>query len=249
MDACVFLDEKDVQMVVDRTRSPPVPLIRAGIAINKRFTFYDQIHTTGIDIKQAMNARAAVTLGKDMTLRDFSQVPHLLSSFVVLSLSSLPSSSSSSSSSSTSSLHLLLLWSSLISCKGCWRMRALGKGQRVEVLVVKEVSALIAQANLNSTPAAEPEPEPEPKKVRGGIYEDEEPSKPLSASRRILHESTFLEDDDEHADVPLRDVCLWLIHNQLSSELLQYGMLYQLDATYAWRKGAFTRYDGRGLEW
>jgi len=37
------------------------------------FTFFDQVHTTGMDIKQSINARAAVTLGKDMAWRDFAQ--------------------------------------------------------------------------------------------------------------------------------------------------------------------------------
>ena len=76
-----------------------MPLDRSGIRIEKRFTFYDQVHTTGMDIKQALNATAVVTLGKDMTLRDYSQ--------------------------------------------GCWRMRGLGKGQRIHMMVVKEVSELI----------------------------------------------------------------------------------------------------------
>lgn len=29
-----------------------------------RFTFYDQVHTTGMDIKQALSCTAAVTLGE-----------------------------------------------------------------------------------------------------------------------------------------------------------------------------------------
>jgi len=33
----------------------------------------DQIHTTGMDIKQDLQACAAITIGKDMTLRDFAQ--------------------------------------------------------------------------------------------------------------------------------------------------------------------------------
>ena len=74
MDACVFIDSDDRRMVVDRLGGPPVPLARSGIKLEKRFTFYDQVHTTGMDIKQALDAVAVVTLGKDMTLRDFSQV-------------------------------------------------------------------------------------------------------------------------------------------------------------------------------
>jgi hypothetical protein len=38
-----------------------------------RFTFFDQIHTTGIDIKQTPTARAVITIGKDMVFRDYAQ--------------------------------------------------------------------------------------------------------------------------------------------------------------------------------
>merc|ERR1711865_321395 len=104
MDACVFVDGDDRRMLVDRTSAAPVPLDRSGVRIDKRFTFYDQVHTTGMDIKQALDATAVVTLGKDMTLRDYSQ--------------------------------------------GCWRMRGLGKGQRIKMMVVKEVAELIRKSSL-----------------------------------------------------------------------------------------------------
>ena len=68
LDACVFIGGDDRRMVVDRSlNAAPVPLDRSGIKIEKRFTFYDQVHTTGMDIKQALDACAVVTLGKDMT--------------------------------------------------------------------------------------------------------------------------------------------------------------------------------------
>lgn len=54
------------------TRSPQL-LSQCGVPKDKRFTFYDQIHTTGMDIKQDLQACAAITIGKDMTLRDFAQ--------------------------------------------------------------------------------------------------------------------------------------------------------------------------------
>jgi hypothetical protein len=40
---------------------------------SNRFTFFDQIHTTGIDIKQSPTARAVITIGKDMVFRDYAQ--------------------------------------------------------------------------------------------------------------------------------------------------------------------------------
>lgn len=88
-------------MVLDRDGNI-YPLTRCGVALSRRFTFYDQVHTTGMDIKQTLDARAACTLGKDMTLRDHAQ--------------------------------------------GVYRMRGLGKGQTITVLVVDEVRELILLA-------------------------------------------------------------------------------------------------------
>ena len=73
MEGVVFLDEQDRQMVLVRSTMRVMTLQQCGISISKRFTFYDQIHTTGMDIKQAINAIAVVTLGKDMVFRDYAQ--------------------------------------------------------------------------------------------------------------------------------------------------------------------------------
>ena len=58
-----------------------------------------QVHTTGQDVKQPFTGEAAVTLGKDMTLRDYKQ--------------------------------------------GVWRMRGIGQGQSVCVVVVDEILLLL----------------------------------------------------------------------------------------------------------
>lgn len=50
-----------------------VRLAQAGIPVHRRFSFYDQIHTTGMDIHQCIDARAVITIGKDMTFRDYAQ--------------------------------------------------------------------------------------------------------------------------------------------------------------------------------
>lgn len=99
LDGCVYLDASDNKMVILRDRVRPVPLQECGLPPHRRFTFYDQVHTTGTDIKQGLDARAAVTLGKDMTFRDYAQ--------------------------------------------GCWRMRGLGKGQTITLVIVDELQQLI----------------------------------------------------------------------------------------------------------
>jgi len=107
MKGVVFLDEFDRQMVLLRKGSKVVKLADSGLAWGERFTFYDQVHTTGMDIKQAVDARAALTLGKDMVFRDYAQ--------------------------------------------GAFRMRGIGRGQTICLLVVPEISErIITQVSIGS---------------------------------------------------------------------------------------------------
>jgi hypothetical protein len=72
-DGVVFLDHLDRKMILMRSGMNVVRMNQSGIPPDRRFSFYDQIHTTGMDIHQCIDARAALTLGKDMTFRDYSQ--------------------------------------------------------------------------------------------------------------------------------------------------------------------------------
>jgi hypothetical protein len=63
VDGVVFLDSDDAKMVLVRS-GKIMPLARSGVDPGRRFSFYDQIHTTGMDIKQTPDSRAALTLGK-----------------------------------------------------------------------------------------------------------------------------------------------------------------------------------------
>ena len=83
----------------DRATGRAVRLSQCGIAEDARFTFYDQVHTTGMDIKQCFAARAVLTLGKDMVFRDLAQA--------------------------------------------AFRMRGIGAGQRLSVVVIPEVQQLM----------------------------------------------------------------------------------------------------------
>ena len=69
----VFLDRDDRKMVLQRQGGRLTPLDRSGLRPEQRFTFYDHVHTTGMDIKQSPNAHAVQTIGKDMTFRDLAQ--------------------------------------------------------------------------------------------------------------------------------------------------------------------------------
>ena len=69
----VYLDEHDRKMVLLAQSETSVKLEECGLQLGQRFAFYDQIHTTGMDIKHTPNAKALVTFGKDMVLRDLAQ--------------------------------------------------------------------------------------------------------------------------------------------------------------------------------
>ena len=72
-DGVVYLDASDRKMILVRSTMKSMLLSQCGIDKSRRFAFYDQVHTTGMDIKHAVNAMAVVTLGKDMTFRDYAQ--------------------------------------------------------------------------------------------------------------------------------------------------------------------------------
>jgi hypothetical protein len=100
---CVYLDRRGRKMIVERTNSNSLPLERSGIPTDYRFTFFDQIHTTGMDITQPIHAKAMVLVGKDMSYRDYAQA--------------------------------------------CWRMRGLGRGQSIQVVLVEEIWSVISSSS------------------------------------------------------------------------------------------------------
>jgi thiol-disulfide isomerase/thioredoxin len=109
-DGVVFLDSRDEKRIYVKATRRVVKLAQCGIKKEKRFAFYDQIHTTGMDIQHMLSAKAVLTLGKDMVFRDFAQ--------------------------------------------GAFRMRGIGDGQQVCVLVIPEVQELM---NRQLKKAAMPE--------------------------------------------------------------------------------------------
>jgi hypothetical protein len=72
-EGVVFLDEDDRKMILVRATGRVQELDTCGIPASARFAFYDQVHTTGMDIKHSLDATAVLTLGKDMNFRDYVQ--------------------------------------------------------------------------------------------------------------------------------------------------------------------------------
>eukprot|EP01038_Epipyxis_sp_PR26KG_P004325 gene4325-6126_t len=74
--AVIYIDNSGTKRVLLRGEdlSASAKLLSdVRIPENQRFTFYDQVHTTGIDIKQSVDAVCLLTIGKGMTLRDLMQ--------------------------------------------------------------------------------------------------------------------------------------------------------------------------------
>ncbi|CAE7397563.1 unnamed protein product [Symbiodinium natans] len=69
----VFFTMNGERLVLLRDGWRVVELAQCGLAPSQRFTFYDHVHTTGMDIKQPPAGRAVLTMSKDTTLRDFAQ--------------------------------------------------------------------------------------------------------------------------------------------------------------------------------
>merc|ERR1740130_2341234 len=82
-------------MIMLRNAAQPQLLKEAGVPMERRFTFFDQVHTTGTDTKQPLQCYAVVTVSASMTFRDYAQ--------------------------------------------GAWRMRGLGKGQKLKILMTPEL--------------------------------------------------------------------------------------------------------------
>ncbi|CAK8997192.1 unnamed protein product, partial [Durusdinium trenchii] len=99
-DGVAYFDDHDAPMVILRGAVKPALLSEAGVPMNRRFTFFDQVHTTGTDTKQPLQSYAALTLSASMTFRDYAQ--------------------------------------------GAWRMRGLGKGQKLRMMIAPELAKKVA---------------------------------------------------------------------------------------------------------
>ena len=167
VDAVVFLDELDRKMTLLRKGMKVVSLGECGVALERRFSFYDQVHTTGMDIEQLMNAHAALTLGKDMVFRDYAQ--------------------------------------------GAFRLRQIGKGQRLTLHIIPEVMQLIGAHVARQ---------------RGqsvGVYSQ-------SFAR--------MPPNEQWAEM-LKSVVSWLLANSISYERTQFKLLCEQNLAAVWRKRAY----------
>jgi len=69
----VFYNNENELMVLEKGKDLPILLSTSKLQPSEYFTFYDQKHTTGADIKQVSQALAIVTIGRHTLLRDLLQ--------------------------------------------------------------------------------------------------------------------------------------------------------------------------------
>lgn len=69
----IFYDENNELMVLEKGKTDPILLSASNLDPSELFTFYDQKHTTGSNIKQKPDAQAIVTIGRHTILRDLLQ--------------------------------------------------------------------------------------------------------------------------------------------------------------------------------
>lgn len=75
VDGIVYHNEKGEPVMLTRAFPDPVPFDKdkSTVPYERRITIYAKQYTTGTDIPQADNAKALMTAGKQMILRDFQQ--------------------------------------------------------------------------------------------------------------------------------------------------------------------------------
>jgi len=148
-----------------------------------------------MDIKHCIDARAALTLGKDMTFRDYAQ--------------------------------------------GAFRMRGIGIGQTIEVLIIPEVLKLITdqatRLNIGKPSAVSAQ------------FNNQISVQPPSHGNEVL--SMYASDQKAATGNPLEtirsptqlliDISSWLTLNGMRSENTQYRLLCEQSMHNIWRKQAF----------
>lgn len=72
-DGVVFFDEKGNKKILEKDRLTAVSFDNSHVPLQKRFTFYDQKHSTGTNIKQLPRAKGVISASKQMLGIDLMQ--------------------------------------------------------------------------------------------------------------------------------------------------------------------------------
>ena len=72
-DGCLFFDEKENKKILEKGEQAAVAFENSNVPMHRLFTFYDQKHCTGTNIKQMPQAKGVISVSKHMILRDYMQ--------------------------------------------------------------------------------------------------------------------------------------------------------------------------------
>ena len=218
-EGVVFLNSDDVKMILVRSTGRVVQLSQCGVSVEKRFAFYDQIHTTGMDIKHCLNARAALTLGKDMVFRDLAQVRVEMHSQIF------PLSSARAWAWAWA---LPLAHACLRPRQGAFRMRGIGEGQTVALLLIPEVQELMGRELAKTIADAG---------GGGGTSTDGAP--PSISTEMAAELAVGVRADAASQQAQLYAISAWLVLNACKSEAVQWASLMGQSLANIWRERAY----------
>ncbi|KAK6588719.1 EF hand family [Cryptosporidium xiaoi] len=202
IDAIVFIDERGKQMIMLRDGYRIVEISQCGISLERRFAFYDHVHSIGQDIKHTPLAKAVLTISKDMVFRDFAQ--------------------------------------------GAYRMRQLGQGQTIKLVLQAQVADLIEKnalacnmikdeilftKNVGDSRGADVRSEHKVEKFESDLLY-------LKSNFEILDTLLFL-----------RCLCGWLLIQSITREFEQNKLLCMQSLNNIWRKKSFSKMINEYTQW
>ncbi len=174
-----------------------------------------QIHTTGMDIKHVVNATAVITLGKDMTFRDYVQGAYRMRGI-----------------GSGQKIHVYIIpeVADLISRE----IRAANSSDSLASTAIFETTTRLSGGEGRDTASLASDELQEAEKRSGGLAGHG----PLPCDTFVVHSS-----DQGLAEVEkvLEALVAWLVINSMRTEQTQWSMLCVQNASNIYRKNAFRR--------
>ncbi|KAF7457140.1 EF hand family protein [Cryptosporidium felis] len=201
IDAVVFIDERDKQMIMLRDGFRVIEISQCGVSLERRFAFYDHVHSIGQDVKHTPLAKAILTVSKDMVFRDFAQ--------------------------------------------GAYRMRQLGQGQTIHIVLQAQVADMIEKNGLTCEMISE-----------RSLFSKKDESPRGDGGGRSEAKGGNLVSLGEEGDfkIPdallfLRCLCGWLLIQSITREFEQSQLLCVQSLENIWRKKAFSRMVSEHVHW
>lgn len=213
-------------------RATPIPLAMCGVPKERLATYFDAVHTTGTDVPQKVDAVAAVTIGKGTCVAcgvSWKQSPAYCSSSLYPCCATLLQCASQ-----------LCLWLYLCDffvlrfadvtfrdfSQGAYRMRGLGQGQRIHVVITDEIAKLIGSATGAELPAD------------GAPAVESSESSLTAVGSAARAPQVDVASSAAFQALPPSAVASWLLFNSIRMESLQYLALLKQRAAGTWRHPA-----------